>query len=58
MHSMDVTYSVLSSLLIWREEGGRCKEVSRKQGIPTWKTRSAASLIAFGAVPVSPKDAA
>lgn len=58
MHSMDVTYSVLSSLLIWREEGGRCKEVSRRQGIPTWKNRSAASLIAFGAVSVSPKDTA
>lgn len=55
---MDVTYSVLSSLLIWREEGGRCKEVSRRQGIPTWKNSSAASLIAFGAVPVSPKDTA
>jgi len=58
MYSMNVRYSVLSRLLIWREEGGRCKEASRRQGIPMRKNRSTARLIGFGAVHVSPKDTA
>lgn len=58
MDSMNVRYSVPSSLLIWREEGGRCKEAFRRQEIPVKKTRSTARLTGFGAVHVSLKNTA
>lgn len=56
MYSMNVRYSVLSSLIMWREEGGRYKEECRRQVFPLRKNRSTARLIGSRAIHVSLRD--